>query len=59
MGDKTLRAVGKLDVAEGTPDIFPEAGRDGLFAKERYLFEGVMVLEIIRLRSTLIYQKGR
>lgn len=45
IGEETFGGAGKFDEAEGSPKIFAEAGRDGLFAEERELFEGFVVIQ--------------
>lgn len=43
-GGKALVGGGEGDKGERVPEVFAEFGGDGLFAKERELAEGGMVL---------------
>lgn len=44
VGGEAEGGGGEGDVAEGCPEVFAEAGGDGLFADEGELGEGVFVL---------------
>ena len=50
VGGEAEGGGGEGDVAEGCPEVFSEAGWDGLFADEGELVEGVFVL----LRDVLL-----